>query len=151
MKAYVFVQRLRRISRRIVRKSTYRHDPLLINSLAAFNFRRPLLLEFPAERLTRISRFDPVFPTERGHPKTVDENNRGDLHCELLGQRLLGHRRELARHGKRYPTTSVRSEQLRESWTDRSCRSLRTNYSRARNASRSSSDMASAVWWPSKA
>jgi hypothetical protein len=26
--------------------------------------------------------FDPVLPTERGHPKAVDENNRGDIHSE---------------------------------------------------------------------
>ena len=28
---------------------------------------------------------DPVLPTERGHPKAVDENNRGDVHCEKRG------------------------------------------------------------------
>ena len=26
--------------------------------------------------------FDPMLPTERGHPKAGDENNRGDVHCE---------------------------------------------------------------------
>src|SRR6266700_7091112 len=26
--------------------------------------------------------FDPVFPTERGHPKAWDENDSGDVHCE---------------------------------------------------------------------
>jgi hypothetical protein len=57
MKANVFVQKLRRILRPVVRQSTYRHDPLLINSLAAFNFRRPILLEFPGERLARTARF----------------------------------------------------------------------------------------------
>jgi hypothetical protein len=57
MKAHAFVQKLRRILRPVVRGSTYRHDPLLINSMAAFNFRRPILLEFPGERLTRVSGF----------------------------------------------------------------------------------------------
>jgi hypothetical protein len=36
------------------KESTCRHDPLLINTLAAFNFRPPILLEFPGERLARI-------------------------------------------------------------------------------------------------
>ena len=34
-------------------ESTYRHDPLLINTLAAFNFRPPIRLEYPGERLAR--------------------------------------------------------------------------------------------------
>ena len=34
-------------------ESTYRHNPLLINSLAAFNFRPPIRLEFPGEPLAR--------------------------------------------------------------------------------------------------
>ena len=29
--------------------------------------------------------FDPVLPTERGHPQAVDENNRGDVHCAEAG------------------------------------------------------------------
>ena len=45
MKAQVFVQKLPRILRPVVRKSAYRHDPLLITSLAAFNFRPPVRLE----------------------------------------------------------------------------------------------------------
>jgi hypothetical protein len=57
MKANVFVQKLRRILRPVVRESTYRHDPLLINSLAAFNFRPPLRLQFPGEKLARSSAF----------------------------------------------------------------------------------------------
>src|SRR5467141_4700908 len=52
-----FTQKLRRILRSVVRESNDRHDPLLINSLAAFNFRPPLMLEFPGERLTRVSGF----------------------------------------------------------------------------------------------
>ena len=48
-----FVQKLRRILRPVVRESTYSHDPLLINSLAAFNFRPPLGLQFPGQRLAR--------------------------------------------------------------------------------------------------
>jgi hypothetical protein len=52
-----FPQKLRRILRSVVRESNYRHDPLLINSLTAFNFRPPLMFEFPGERLTRVSGF----------------------------------------------------------------------------------------------
>jgi hypothetical protein len=51
------VLKLRRILRPVVRQSTYRHNPLLINSLAAFNFRPPILLEFPGERLARRPQF----------------------------------------------------------------------------------------------
>ena len=51
------IQKLRRILRSVVRESNYRHDPLLINSLAAFNFRPPLILEFPGEQLARMSGF----------------------------------------------------------------------------------------------
>jgi hypothetical protein len=49
------IQKLRKVLRSVVRESNYRHDPLLINSLAAFNFRPPLMLEFPGERLARAS------------------------------------------------------------------------------------------------
>jgi hypothetical protein len=56
MKAHVF-KKLRRILRPVVRKPTYRHDPLLIDSLAAFNFRPPIILEFPGEQLARTPRF----------------------------------------------------------------------------------------------
>jgi hypothetical protein len=57
MKKLTFGQRLRRILRSVVRESNYRHNPLLINSLAAFNFRPPIRLEFPGERLARTPRF----------------------------------------------------------------------------------------------
>ena len=50
-----FAQKLRRILQSVVRESNYRHNPLLINSLTAFNFRPPILLEFPGERLARTS------------------------------------------------------------------------------------------------
>src|SRR5437660_890786 len=50
-----FAQKLRRILRSVVRESNYRHNPLLINSLAAFNFRLPL--EFPGENLARSGAF----------------------------------------------------------------------------------------------
>jgi hypothetical protein len=53
MKAYVL--KLRRILRPVVRESNYRHDPLLINSLAAFNFRPPIMLQFPSQRLARAA------------------------------------------------------------------------------------------------
>ena len=52
-----FAQKLRRILRPVVRESAYRHDLLLINSLAAFNFRPPLRLQFPSERLARTISF----------------------------------------------------------------------------------------------
>jgi hypothetical protein len=52
-----FAQKLRRILRSVVRESNYRHDPLLINSLAAFNFRPPLIIEFSGEQLARMSGF----------------------------------------------------------------------------------------------
>jgi len=50
-----FSQKLRRILRSVVRASNNRHDPLLINSLTAFNFRPPL--EFPGELLARYREF----------------------------------------------------------------------------------------------
>ena len=49
--------KLRRSLRPVVRESTHRHDPLLINSLAAFNFRPPIRLEFPGESVARTPRF----------------------------------------------------------------------------------------------
>ena len=52
-----FAQKLCRILRSVVRESNYRHDPLLINSLTALNFRPPFILEFPGERITRVSGF----------------------------------------------------------------------------------------------
>jgi hypothetical protein len=57
MKAHAFVQKFRRILRPVVWESAYRHDPLLINSLTAFNFRPPLRLQFPGERLARPTSF----------------------------------------------------------------------------------------------
>jgi hypothetical protein len=47
-----FVQKLPRISR-----PAYRHNPLFINSLVAFNFRPPIRLKFPGERLARTTGF----------------------------------------------------------------------------------------------
>jgi len=52
-----FAQKLRRILRPVVRESAYKHNPLLINSLAAFNFRPPLA--FPGEKLARSGAFSP--------------------------------------------------------------------------------------------
>ena len=46
-------QKLRRIFLSGVRRSAYKHDPLLINSLVAFNFRPPIMLDFPDQRLAR--------------------------------------------------------------------------------------------------
>jgi hypothetical protein len=50
-----FAHKLRRILRSVVRGSEYRHNPLLISSLAAFNFRLPLM--FPNQELARSSAF----------------------------------------------------------------------------------------------
>ena len=50
-----FAQKLRQILRSVVRESNNRHDPLLINSLAAFNFRPPLI--FPGRELARSGSF----------------------------------------------------------------------------------------------
>jgi len=52
-----FAQKLRRILRPIVREPAYQHNPLLINRLAAFNFRRPIMLEFPGEKFARSGAF----------------------------------------------------------------------------------------------
>jgi hypothetical protein len=51
------IQQLRQILRPVVRESAYKHNPLLINSLAAFNFRRPIMLEFPGEKFARSGAF----------------------------------------------------------------------------------------------
>ena len=50
-----FAQKLHRILRLVVGESVYKHNPLLINSLAAFNFRPPLI--FPDQKLARSSAF----------------------------------------------------------------------------------------------
>ena len=55
MKAHVL--KLRRILRPVVRESNYRHDPLLINSMATFNFRSPIRLQFPGQRLAPPTSF----------------------------------------------------------------------------------------------
>jgi hypothetical protein len=52
-----FVQKLCQILRPVVREPAYQHNPLLINSLAAFNFRPPLA--FPGEKLARSGGFSP--------------------------------------------------------------------------------------------
>jgi len=57
MKEHVLVQKLRRILRPVVRESTYRHNPLLITSLAAFNFRPPFRLQFPGKKLAHSGAF----------------------------------------------------------------------------------------------
>jgi len=50
-----YFQALHRFLRPVVTESDYRHYPLLINSLAAFNFRPAL--EFPGELLSRCREF----------------------------------------------------------------------------------------------
>jgi len=55
MKKQTLAQKLRRILRSVVKESAYKHNPLLINRLAAFNFRPPL--EFPGEKLARSGAF----------------------------------------------------------------------------------------------
>lgn len=54
-----FVQKLRRILWPVVGQSRYRHDPLLINTLIAFNFRPPITLEFPIQKLVVTRRSNP--------------------------------------------------------------------------------------------
>jgi hypothetical protein len=51
--SYGFTQKLCRILRSVARESANQHGPLLINSLAAFNFRPPLI--FPNQELARAS------------------------------------------------------------------------------------------------
>jgi hypothetical protein len=59
--SHSFTQKLRKVLRLVVRESNDRHEKclsgsdLLINSLAAFNFRPPL--EFPGERLMHSGAF----------------------------------------------------------------------------------------------
>ena len=50
-----FAHKLRRISPPVVRESAYKHNPLLIDRLAAFNFRPSL--ELPGKPLVRIRGF----------------------------------------------------------------------------------------------
>jgi hypothetical protein len=57
MKKPTLAQKLHRILRPVVRESAYQHDPFLINRLAAFNFRRRLMLEFPGDPLARVNGF----------------------------------------------------------------------------------------------
>jgi hypothetical protein len=57
MKAHGIARKLRQTLRSVVRESNYRHDPLLINSLAAFNFRPPFRLQFPGKKLARSGAF----------------------------------------------------------------------------------------------
>ena len=55
MKAHGIARKLRQTLRSVVGESNYRHDPLLINSLTAFNFHRRF--EFPGELLSRYREF----------------------------------------------------------------------------------------------
>jgi hypothetical protein len=50
-------QTLRRIVPSVGRRPNYKHNPLLILNLGVFNFQRPLMLEFPGERLPRSREF----------------------------------------------------------------------------------------------
>jgi len=56
MRKQHFARKLRRIFRSVVNGSAD-HDPLLINSLAAFNFRPPMNFVFPGERKTQQTAF----------------------------------------------------------------------------------------------
>jgi hypothetical protein len=53
MKKHCFGHKLRTILRLVSSHSADKHNPLLINSLAEFNFRPPLLLVFPGEQLEK--------------------------------------------------------------------------------------------------
>jgi len=57
MNKLTFGQKLRQILRPVARQSTYRHDPFLIHSLTEFNFRAPIVLKFPGDRLARTTSF----------------------------------------------------------------------------------------------
>ena len=58
MKKRCFGHKLSTILRLVSSHSADKHNPLLINGLAEFNFRPPLLLVFPGEQLykNRLSR-----------------------------------------------------------------------------------------------
>jgi hypothetical protein len=56
MKQRSFGYTLNRILGPLRRRSAHKHDPLLINSLTKFNFRPPLFLVFPGERLDKNGR-----------------------------------------------------------------------------------------------
>ena len=62
-RSHNFAHKLRKGLRSVVRESTDKHEKrlsgsdLLINSLTAFNFRRPLVLQLPGEQLARMSGF----------------------------------------------------------------------------------------------
>ena len=88
MKAHV--SKLRRILRPVVRESTYRHDPLLINSLAAFNFRPPIRLEFPGERLARTPRSRDERHHHRAHQWALDDRAQlGALGPDITGTKVI--------------------------------------------------------------
>ena len=57
MKKLTVGQKLRHILRPVVNQPVYKHDPLLIHSLAEFNFRPPIILKFPGDRLVRTTSF----------------------------------------------------------------------------------------------
>jgi len=44
-----------RVRRSIFRHRASKHDALLVNRLAVFNFRPPIILEFPGERRSIVS------------------------------------------------------------------------------------------------
>ena len=68
-------------------------------------------------------------------PRPLDDRAQlGALGSDITREKVKRDRRQLARHGRRHRTTSPRPEQIRDAGTDRSCRSLRTNHSWARNA-----------------
>jgi hypothetical protein len=56
MKQRSFDYTLSRILGPARRRRVHKHDPLLINSLTKFNFRPPLFLVFPGERLDKNGR-----------------------------------------------------------------------------------------------
>jgi hypothetical protein len=63
MKRRFFSQSLRTIIRPVRRRSAHEHNPLLINSLAEFNFRPPVLLVFPGEQPDNYRRSRPQIST----------------------------------------------------------------------------------------
>src|SRR4051794_34325169 len=78
--------------------------------------------DFPVNR----SRVPPAFRHECyrdcSDQRLVDDGRRlGKLAATLRPQGLWRHCCELARHGRRYRTTSARPEKLLIAWTDRCC------------------------------
>ena len=63
MKKRCFGHKLRTILQPVGSHSAHKHNPLLIHSLAEFNFRPPILLVFPGEQPDKNMRSRPQVST----------------------------------------------------------------------------------------